>query len=118
MNKNKEQFEVKVERNIFRNGLDLFILDHERNIYTIRQVPDVEPVTASEESLFLTLEAGQNLMDELWRAGLRPLEVGSVGQLAATEKHLEDMRTLVAAQTKIPLPGVKVKWVHGVVPDL
>ena len=38
----------------------------------------------------------QNLMDELWRCGLRPSEeVGSKGQLKATETHLEDMRQLV-----------------------
>lgn len=35
----------------------------------------------------------QGLMDELWRAGLRPTEgVGSAGSLAATERHLADMR--------------------------
>jgi hypothetical protein len=38
----------------------------------------------------------QQFMDELWRVGIRPTEgAGSVGQIAATEKHLEDMRRLV-----------------------
>lgn len=37
----------------------------------------------------------RQLMDSLWAAGVRPTNVGSSGQLAATEKHLEDMRTLV-----------------------
>ncbi len=37
----------------------------------------------------------QTLMDDLWQAGLRPTEgSGSAGQLAATQRHLEDMRTL------------------------
>jgi hypothetical protein len=37
----------------------------------------------------------QQLMDELWRVGLRPSEgTGSAGALAATERHLEDMRKL------------------------
>jgi hypothetical protein len=38
----------------------------------------------------------QTLMDELWTAGLRPSEgSGSAGSLAATERHLADMRALV-----------------------
>ena len=38
----------------------------------------------------------QRLMDELWRCGFRPTEgSGSAGSLAATERHLEDMRALV-----------------------
>lgn len=41
-------------------------------------------------------EAAQQLIDELWRSGLRPTEgTGSAGSLAATERHLEDMRALV-----------------------
>jgi hypothetical protein len=47
---------------------------------------------------FLSIQSGeaQRLMDELWHCGIRPTEGhGSVGQLAATERHLEDMRTLV-----------------------
>lgn len=44
----------------------------------------------------LTPEEAQQFMDELWRVGVRPTAgAGSVGQLAATERHLEDMRTLV-----------------------
>jgi hypothetical protein len=38
----------------------------------------------------------QVFMDELWRCGIRPTEgAGSAGQMAATERHLEDMRKLV-----------------------
>jgi len=43
----------------------------------------------------IELAAAQNLMDELWKCGLRPTEgKGSAGSLAATERHLEDMRRL------------------------
>ena len=41
-------------------------------------------------------DSAQELIDELWRCGLRPTEgVGSVGQLSATERHLKDMQRLV-----------------------
>jgi hypothetical protein len=44
----------------------------------------------------LSAESAQELMDDLWRCGLRPSEGGgSAGSLAATQRHLEDMRTLV-----------------------
>lgn len=38
----------------------------------------------------------QELMDDLWRCGLRPSEAGeSAGALSSTKFHLEDMRKLV-----------------------
>lgn len=44
----------------------------------------------------LDFTAAQQLMDELWHCGLRPTEgTGSAGSLAATERHLQDMRKLV-----------------------
>jgi hypothetical protein len=43
----------------------------------------------------LPFEMAQQLMDQLWSAGVRPAAaMGSVGQLQATEKHLEDLRTM------------------------
>jgi len=48
------------------------------------------------------LEA-QALMDRLWTAGFRPTEgAGSAGALDATQRHLEDMRTLVFDNVKSP----------------
>jgi len=46
-------------------------------------------------------EEAQVLMDELWQCGIRPTEgTGSAGQLAATQKHLEDMRALALRDLK------------------
>lgn len=54
----------------------------------------------SEPALRLTNEEAQRLMDELWNVGLRPTEgSGSAGALAATQRHLEDMRRLVFQTT-------------------
>lgn len=47
-------------------------------------------------SFFLDTQNAQVLMDDLWNCGLRPTEgTGSAGSLAATQRHLEDMRCLV-----------------------
>lgn len=46
--------------------------------------------------LNLQREEAQQLMDELWNAGVRPVgAAGSAGQLDAVKYHLEDMRKLV-----------------------
>ena len=50
----------------------------------------------------LSTTDAQKLMDELWQVGLRPSEgTGSAGSLAATQKHLADMRTIAFNALKI-----------------
>lgn len=47
-------------------------------------------------ALSLELIEAQALMDQLWKAGLRPTEgSGSAGALAATQNHLADMQRIV-----------------------
>jgi hypothetical protein len=47
-------------------------------------------------SMHFSKEDAQRFIDELWNAGLRPSEgTGSAGSLAATQRHLDDMRALV-----------------------
>lgn len=48
-----------------------------------------------ESPMMLSLDNAQLLMDNLWEVGIRPSEgSGSAGSLAATQKHLNDMRTI------------------------
>ena len=51
----------------------------------------------SEPPLKLQFDEAQQLMDELYLAGIRPTQVGTGGELEATKYHLEDMRTLAKA---------------------
>lgn len=56
--------------------------------------PDVGVIRSTP--IKISMENAQSLMDELWQCGIRPSEgTGSAGALAATQKHLEDMRKLV-----------------------
>jgi hypothetical protein len=55
----------------------------------------VEAGMKTSATLVISRQEGEALMNQLWYCGLRPSEVGSAGQLQATEKHLEDMRQLV-----------------------
>lgn len=55
--------------------------------------------------LRLGTHQAQLLMDSLWQVGLRPTQgQQSEGQMAATTKHLNDMRSLVSALAKVELP--------------
>jgi hypothetical protein len=55
----------------------------------------------NDPTLHLNYESAQMLMDSLWDCGLRPSEgSGSAGAMAATQKHLEDMRRLVFKELK------------------
>lgn len=57
--------------------------------HSMAEVAYIEPTMA------LTMDAAQQLMDELWTCGIRPTEgTGSAGSLAATQRHLDDMRTI------------------------
>ena len=64
--------------------------------------PSIRKFTEADEGMCLDptfrfdMHQAQQLMDELWTCGLRPTEgSGSAGAMAATQRHLEDMRTLV-----------------------
>lgn len=74
------------------------LLDYERKAVAEPAVMKVqEPHVYIEHPDFFRLDrdACQVLMDDLWTCGIRPTEgQGSAGQLAAVQKHLEDMRRL------------------------
>lgn len=56
----------------------------------------------SEPCMELHKETAQRLMDELWNCGLRPSEgSGSAGAMAATERHLADMKALAFHALKV-----------------
>ena len=101
-----DNLEIFVDTNFAWNSIDL-------RIRSGRQTVNGDIVKCGEwmkEPLFVKVEEfatppvamrlehleAQNLMDRLWKAGLRPTEgSGSAGALAATERHLKDMQKLV-----------------------
>ncbi len=70
----------------------------------IMESQDPLKTIAKESRIELENSAAQSLMDDLWKCGLRPTEgTGSAGSLAATQKHLGDMRALVSKCMKVDL---------------
>jgi hypothetical protein len=95
---------VRVEQSFYRQGLDVYMHDETDSVAT-NIVMERVPFGASMMPLLnLDKSAGQVLMDDLWKAGLRPTEgAGSAGSLAATQAHLGDMRKIVAAKLGVEL---------------
>jgi hypothetical protein len=105
-----------------RDAVDIYMLGRDREqveelgghcSYARTLAKPVEFVETSgsespEPTCTLTMEAAQQLMDQLWVCGLRPTEgTGSAGSLAATEKHLNDMRAIVSKQLEVQLNAVQ-----------
>lgn len=98
---------ARVKREDYYDGYSLMLWGEDVNvIYRVKPLEfeiwnDHEAVP--EPTLFVSkkdIRMGNNvlqeLMNELWREGLRPADdVGSVGELKSTKYHLEDMRKLV-----------------------
>lgn len=62
----------------------------------------VEEGAIGKSFMTLSVEAAQQLMDELWFCGVRPSEgSGSAGQAAAMQNHLDDMRTVAFHALKL-----------------
>ena len=90
--------EVRAERLHYTNNIDLVVAQRSDDGTVAVALPLVFQrleigAYVGEPTIRLELESAQLLMDELWRCGLRPSEgTGSAGSLAATERHLKDMR--------------------------
>ena len=98
--------EVMARRNDWSRGVLLYVRKRIVGVSDEFAEPLVfKPATESDQvqppALHLSIQSAQQLMDELWQCGLRPTEgTGSAGSLAATERHLADMRRLVFEDVK------------------
>lgn len=89
----QDSFKFYLWNETIRNGTSAISV---ANPTTFTNVPESDMGIQPLPMFNLRPDEAQNLIDELWRAGLRPTEgSGSAGSLAATERHLADMRSLV-----------------------
>jgi len=105
-----ERMFIRAERRIINNSIAIMIgqFDSNGDVSAIAQPLTMEkidnPGIYRDPSIEIATEQAQELMDELWRCGLRPSEgSGSAGSLRATEKHLEDMRNIVSVKLNVPM---------------
>lgn len=100
---NPESYNFNVDFNIQTNwGTGLYEVRarkrNNNNIFLARELlfDKVEPGAISRPSFELDKESAQELMNSLYRAGIRPTETfDQTSQLESVKYHLEDMRKLV-----------------------
>jgi hypothetical protein len=100
---NKIEFRANIEP--WRNCIDLRIRANGDDMALPVVFQKAEPNTYYDPAMSFTVDSAQELMDELWRCGIRPAEgSGSAGSLAATQRHLDDMRALISHSIGAKLP--------------
>jgi hypothetical protein len=57
--------------------------------------------SAPEPTMAISHQEAGALINALWDAGFRPRNVGSAGELGATQRHLADMRTIAFSKIGI-----------------
>lgn len=94
-----DKWRVDADRVPWIGRVRLWLTYHNGETWRILETSDKDfdmPGEEPDPTAIIPEGAAQQLIDALWRAGLRPSEgTGSAGALAATQKHLDDMRRLV-----------------------
>ena len=92
--------EVRCQREPWENGVQLMVFDKRADgLVSYAENMNMRTVANGEHfgepTMRLKNNEAQMLMDELWRCGIRPsVDSGYAVILAATERHLKDMRVI------------------------
>lgn len=95
-----DRWKFSAQREIWSNDIALRIgvkqHDGQFSVAKPLVMERIELGAFAEPCMRIPFDHAQELIDELWQAGLRPSQsLGSVGQIDAVKYHLEDMRRLV-----------------------
>jgi hypothetical protein len=103
MNRTNYRTQYRCDRQGWMDSVGVYVFDEPNNgkLTAWKMVPGDEIDQGDmlpPATMTLKLAQAQQLIDELWRVGLRPTEgSGSAGSLAATERHLKDMQGIAMA---------------------
>lgn len=90
---------IRLQSTPFNEAISVAIVhDGRMNRAVVKELKftNIDDGELTQPAMHLSKTAAQILMDDLWNCGIRPTEgTGSAGAMAATQRHLEDMRTLV-----------------------
>ena len=104
------RFEIRAFISDYGDRVRLYVVDRDVRPFKAYPGPAQEAVEFAEGDTpetfgMLTLEAAQQLANDLWAAGLRPAQgKQSEGQISATQTHLADMRAIAFAILKVDKP--------------
>jgi hypothetical protein len=79
---------------------------HRLQPVVFKKLSEEESMTLySEPAMTMRVPQAQQLMDELWRVGFRPVHgAPNDGERGALTRHLEDMRAIAFAKAEVPKP--------------
>ena len=105
----RRDFSIRVMQSSARLGYSIYfdVLDlSERKYLAIVDftVKEVAPYTPDATSLRLSQDSAQQLINDLWRVGVRPAGEHGTNEINALTRHLEDMRAIAADRLKLTLP--------------
>lgn len=91
-----DQIDIQAQQANFSRYVEIAFFDKKTSSVAAPLV--FSPISEAEiikPAITIHPNAAQNLMDDLWRMGIRPSNgTGNAGQLAATQEHLNDMRQI------------------------
>lgn len=99
-----EDTKFRIMRGFDHFGIDMMICTktHRAELTMVPMVPHA----MNKETLSITDNSAQMLMDELWRVGVRPSNgEGNVGQIGAMKLHLDDMRKIAFSELSLSEEG-------------
>ncbi|HPR89724.1 MAG TPA: hypothetical protein PL181_17060 [bacterium] len=91
-------FRIRAEFRMIHEKIDLFMINRGGDEVVAAMPLEYQKFDRSAmiaPFVSVSISEAQQLMDELWRCGLRPSEgSGSAGMMKATQDHLNDMRKI------------------------
>lgn len=93
--------DILAQKDLRRRQITIVAYDKEKgsgitlSAQPVQFVPVGDEMLEEQPMLGLDYEDAIRLMDELWNCGIRPTDVGGLGELAATKRHLADLQKLV-----------------------
>ena len=93
----------------FMGGVDMWLWEYDFGTRkaamgrSIEMEPHDEGAPLGEPTFRLDGEGAQELMEQLWNAGVRPRDIGTAGHLQATQAHLRDMQAIAAKKLGVEL---------------
>ena len=97
----RDELEVDIYSKLDEGGRDIAAASP----LEMKVLTEEERLTYQGPTFTMPEHTAQKLMDDLWDCGLRPSEgTGSAGALAATQKHLEDLKRIAFHALKVKEP--------------
>ncbi len=97
----------RAENSIYRNSVDFLVVDERAHDFCVGQPTEImmiqsDPGTLMQPTLSVHPEEAQQIMNELWRIGIRPKNgAGAIAHTESLQSHLEDLRTIAFHALKI-----------------